>query len=165
MQTVNFPPFAVPVIMYFNEHMNDQAEFVVRIEDDEFVIRGQSVEIKNAASGLCHVFNAQINNDAATPNDFFGMIERDERLKYPKGRVELLQKIPYKGKILHNVFVKIGERSINFAFESLDSARAIATGLAEFLGLIKKKKDNEFSGTLKFEVYEEKKASQQPLYA
>lgn len=152
MQTVSFPQFAAPVIMYFDEQYN-KAAFHVRIEDDEIILRGDRNEIYNAAGALCHVFKAQIDANVHMPNDFFGMITRDERLKWPKGRVELKPRQKHNNKLVHIVFVQVDERSINMAFESFESAIAVAKGLAEFLGLIQKKKPNEFSGSLKFEPH------------
>lgn len=155
MIAFNIPQNAVPVFMNFDTYTeadkcnNKEAMFRVNIADDEFIIRGDHEEIRQAASGLCHVFGADVNPNPEMPDDFIGMIQCAEDKKYPKGLVQITP-AKWMGKPAARVFLKIGERSMSFGTPSMESARNYASGLAEFFGLVKKRKGEEYTGTLKF---------------
>ena len=156
MITFNIPPNCVPVFMNFegdytatDAQNNKEAAFRISIEDDEVIIRGDAFEIKEAASGLCHVFDAGINPDPTMPNDFVGMIQCAEGKKFPKGLIELRDGA-YKGQSYRAVFLQVGERSMSFSTASRESACNMAEGLAQFLGLVKKRKGEAYIGSLKF---------------
>lgn len=155
MITFDISKNSVPVFMSFDTYTeadkcnNKEALFRVSIADDEFIIRGDHEEIRQAASGLCHVFNADVNPNPDMPDDFVGMVYCDDEKRYPKGLVQITP-ARWQGKPCARVFMKIGERSMSFGTPSIESAKNLAGGLAEFLGLVKKRKGDEYTGTLKF---------------
>lgn len=140
---MNQPLNSIPVWITVDdpdEEAGKDATCVARCGDTEVTFSGDKDMLVECASAVCHIFNVEISDEATElfHAELYGEIPLSSKGKAPHAEIRIAQHLDHENAPVNQISIKLGDRAANYGIHDVDSARYIASGIAQLLNIPEK---------------------------